>query len=116
MKLSLATPKVRTLKAAAEAKNQRLYTEISSLDLIVKDFKVHPHCYQNFTRGFSGGSSSSNESSTSSQTRPATYDIGHFDKVKEYVSSEVVTFGKAVSMKTLHEMYELSVEDTRYRH
>ena len=105
----------RTYKAAAKATDQKLYAEISSLDLIAKEFKVHANCYQNFIRGFSGAlRSSSNEcTSSASQEKRPTYDAGNFDKAKEYVSLKVIEFGKAVSMKTLH---ELSVEDTQYRH
>ena len=98
----------RTLKAAAKATDQKLHAEISSFDLIAKEFKVHAHCYQNFTRGFSRAlRSSSNEcTSSASQEKHPTYDAGNFDKAKEYVSVEVTEFGKAVSMKTPHEMYE----------
>ena len=100
----------RTIKAAANAKDKKLYSEIESLDLIAKEFKVHAHCYQNFTRGFSDGSSTS----SSTKTAPA-YDSGDFDAVKEIISNEVISLGKAVSMKNLHVVYGLSIEDTRYR-
>ena len=102
------------IKNAAKATDETLYIEISNLDLIAKEFKVHEHCYQNFTRGFSHAQSSS--LSSSSQAKPFIYDTGKFEKVKEYVSIEVLGLGKAVSLKTLHQIYDLCVDDTRYRH
>lgn len=38
------------VKAAAEMKNFNLYTDIKDLDLVSKEFKVHTHCYGEFTR------------------------------------------------------------------
>jgi len=102
----------RTIKAAARVKDEKLYAEIQHLDLIAKEFKVHMHCYQNFTRGYSEGSAISTSSSTSSST---SYDRGDFETVKEYIQNEVLLHGKAVAMKYLHQLYGLSVDDSRYR-
>lgn len=104
----------RTIKAAAKDKNEKLYAEIESLDLIAKEFKVHQHCYQNFTRGFNAASTSSS-SSTLATSKDDSYERGDFEAVKQLISNEVLTLGKAVSMKTIHNVYGLCVDDTRYR-
>jgi len=103
------------IKAAANAnvKQQDLYNEISSLDLIAKEFKVHTHCYKNFTRGLSADPKLSSSSSTN-VSEPA-YSTGDFEAVKEHVTNEVIEFGRAVSMKVIHEFYGLGIGDTRYR-
>ena len=98
----------RTIKDAAKVKNEKLYTEIHHLDLIAKEFKVHQHCYQNFTRGFSKGA-------TSTVTSDAQYDKRDFEVVKDFISNEVICCRKAVSMKYLHYIYGLFPEDSRYR-
>ena len=41
-----------TIKAAAKAKNPNLYFEIKDVDLFVKEFETHVHCYCGFTHGF----------------------------------------------------------------
>ena len=106
----------KKIKTAAETKNKKLYNEIKSLDLIAKEFKVHKHCYQQFTSGFASGSRSltMNESGPYDSTTQV-YDKGEFEVVKEFVENEVIEHGKAVSMKTLHDLYKLGVCDTRYR-
>ena len=44
---------VNAIKAAAAAvKNTKLYDQVRVLDLIASEFKVHKHCYQDFTHGF----------------------------------------------------------------
>ena len=48
-----------TIKAATTAKNPNLYFEIKDVDLFVKEFKTHVHCYREFTRGFNKGSTGS---------------------------------------------------------
>ena len=40
----------RSINASAQVKNESLYVEIKDLDLISKEFKVHSHCYRDFTR------------------------------------------------------------------
>ena len=42
---------VNAIKAAA-VKNTKLYDQVRVLDLIASEFKVHKHCYQDFTHGF----------------------------------------------------------------
>ena len=100
----------RTIKAAAKVKNEKLFAEIESLDLIAKEFKVHQHCYQNFTRGFNAASSA-----TLSSSKDPCYEKGDFEAVKQLISKEIMTLDKAVSMKNIHKVYGLCVDDTRYR-
>jgi len=105
-----------SIKAAAKTKNNQLHAEIESLDLIAKEFKVHAHCYKSFTRGFEKNSiQTSNIDLTPSIPKTSAYDNGNFDGVVQHVIDKIIKTGKWVSMKTLHEIYGLSIEDTRYR-
>ena len=45
----------KSLKAAAKVKKEELFNEIKDIDLISKEFKVHKHCYKQFTHGFTSG-------------------------------------------------------------
>ena len=96
-----------SIKKAAQAKDEGLYAEIKDLDLISKEFKVHKHCYREFTRDCN-----KDESSENGQT--ASYDKGNFEAVASCVANEIIKFGKVVSMKHLHGLYELGVGDSRY--
>ena len=105
----------KTLKTAAKAKNTKLYTEIANLDLIAKEFKVHAHCYKSFTRGFSTSNSTVRNNAENNDKHEPAYDTGNFDKVIDFIRYEVLSAGKAVSVKSLHKLYGLNVDDTRYR-
>ena len=103
----LTTDAERTIKAAAKEKNEQLYAEINHLDLIAKEFKVHQHCYQSFTRGYSAGSKKPNP-------QPV-YEKGDFEAVKACILNDIISMYKAISMKTLHNLYGISTDDSRYR-
>ena len=104
-----------TLKAAPKVKDKQLYSEIANIDLIAKEFKVYTHCYKRFTKGFTASSSAMENSAENTNRNKSTYDAGDFDKVTEYINYEVLSAGKAVSIKSLHKLYGLNVDDTRYR-
>ena len=104
-----------TIKAAAKAKNEMLYKEIKDLDLIAKEFKVHKHCYQQYTSGHAFSSRSNVADDKEMSSEESSYDTGKFNEVKEFVTDEILGLGKAVSMKVLHEIYGLTIGDTRYR-
>ena len=67
-----------SIKAAAKVKNENLYIEIKDLDLIAKEFKVHKHCYQQFTYGYTKGVHNEEQQSTSNDPK---YDSGNFELV-----------------------------------
>ena len=102
------------IKAAAKLKDPKLYAEINHLDLIAKEFKVHNHCYKNYTRDVSVSSASSTSSSSTLSTN-IPYDKGDFEAVKKVLTNDVIGCGKVVTMKNLHHIYGLATGDTRYR-
>ena len=104
-----------TIKAAVKDKDETLYINIKDLDLIAKEFKVHSHCYQQYTNGYAFGSRSSTSSSVQDMATNNCYNCGNFEQVKEYVEDKVLGLGNAVSMNILHEIYGLEVGDNRYR-
>ena len=95
-------------------KDQNLYAEINHLDLIAREFKVHRHCYQNFTRDVTESSSSTCVSASSASTS-IPYDKGNFEAVKNFLSNEVIGCEKVTTMKHLHNLYDLATGDSRYR-
>ena len=68
-------------KAAANVKNENLYVEIKDLDLTAKGFKVHKHCYGQFTHGYTKGVRNEEQSSTSNDPK---YNSGNFEAVKVF--------------------------------
>ena len=95
-----------SIKAAAKVKNENLYVEIKDLDLIAKEFRVHKHCYQQFTHGYTKGVRNEEQQSTSNDPK---YDSSNFEAVK------VFKLGKPASMKQLHDIYQLGAGDSRYQ-
>ena len=105
----------RKIKAAAKVKDQNLYAEINHLDLISREFKVHRHCYQNFTRDVTESSSTCVTASSASTSISIPYDKANFEAVKNFLSNEVIGCGKVTTMKHLHNLYDLATGDSRYR-
>lgn len=66
-----------------------------------------------YVRGYSCNSANEHISSPSN-TEPV-YTRGDFKEVQEYVMDIVIEQGKVASMKTLHGIYGLDINDTRYR-
>ena len=95
----------RSIKASAQVKNESLYAEIKDLDLISKEFKVHSHCYREFTR----------KETDADEGKTLKYDKGNFDAVIACVEEDIIRLGRVVSLKHLHELYELGIGDSRYR-
>ena len=105
-----------TIKAAVKDKNEKLYNEVKDLDLIVKEFKFHKHCYQQYTGGYAYGSRSSkaNPDKDIATEKASSYDAGRSEEVKKFVIDEVTGLGRAASMKLLHKIYGIVVGDDRY--
>ena len=101
-----------SIKAAAKVKKENLYVEIKDLDLTAKEFKVHKHCYQQFTHGYTKGVRNEEQPSTSNDPK---YDSGNFEAVKVFVCNHVFKLVKAASMKQLHDIYELGAGESRHR-
>ena len=53
---------------------------------------------------------------STTSTPSTTANSGDFEKVIRFVSTEIIEYGKTVPMRTIHNIYKLSIEDTRYRH
>ena len=107
---------VNAIKAVAAVKNTKLYDEVRDLDLIARNFKVHKHCCQDFTHGFTSGVASVKKDSTPQNSpHPPIYEKGDFDKVTKFIYSHIIEEGECISMKILHEIYGLGVGDTIYR-
>ena len=101
-----------SIKGEAKVKNENLYVEIKDLDLVTKEFRMHKHCYQQFTPGYTKGVRNEEQPSTSNDPK---YESDNFEAFKEYVCNHFLKLGKAASMKQLHNIYELGAGDSRYR-
>ena len=101
-----------SIKGEAKVKNENLYVEIKDLDLVTKEFKMHKHCYQQFTPGYTKGVRNEEQPSTSNDPK---YESDNFEAFKEYVCNHFLKLGKAASMKQLHNIYELGAGNSRYR-
>ena len=90
-----------------------MFNEIKDSDLIAMEFKYHPKCYTDFTFVCSKHwRTSLNENTTTPEVPTETCD---FEAVKDYVSTKMMGNNEVASMKTMHAIYGLKVEDTRYR-
>ena len=114
MRYSVSKDQIRTLvtcetktaesaiKEAAKTKDEDLYQQIVSVDLIAKEFRYHAICYNDFTKP------TSNSSNVNTQS--------DFEKVVEFISENVLNGQQAVSMKTLTQLYNNEqAHDRRYR-
>ena len=88
----IIVPFVPPERKLSKVKNTNLYVEIKDLDLIAKEFKLHKHCYQQFTHGYTKGVCNEEQLSTSNDRK---YDSGNFEAVKVFVCNHVLKLGKA---------------------
>ena len=96
-------------------KNIKLYNDVRDVDLITREFKVHKHCYQDFTHGFTSGNASDKKASIPQNSpHPSIHEKGDLDKVKKFIKF-IIEEGQCISMNILHEIYDLGVDGTRYR-
>ena len=49
------------------------------------------------------------------QPKESAYFKGKFKEVTKFVEDEIIGLGKAVSMNVIHKIYDLGVDDSRYR-
>ena len=106
-----------TIKAAAKVKDGDMYDKIKDEDLIASEFKYHYHCYVEFTRGFSEKERIENECGEPSEgSSDAVYQKGDFEAVVKFIIDEIIGQERIVSMKELHSIYGLNVDDKRYRY
>ena len=115
----------KALKAAAKVKKNELFNEIKDIDLISKEFKVHKHCYRQFTHGFTSGITKDDDfnvtvdevgMNAADELKTSCYEKGNFDGVVKIIEEEVIDGGRTVSLKCLHKTYALSVNDRRYKY
>ena len=113
-----------TIKAAAKEKMQSFYFQIKDVDLIAKELQYHQPCYNAFTKGYSNSFReesvmSSGSSSTTTTSEPTSENEvqqqGDYESVRQYINDHVLKEKNAVSMKVLHNIYDLNVGDSRYR-
>ena len=96
----------RKIKENAKIKNETLYNKIKDLDLIATEFKYHRvPCYRDFTR-----------STNNSKDKVQQYQKGDFATVEKFITNNVIKGHQVISLKALHEMYNLGVNDKRYRY
>ena len=110
---------VLAIKEAAKSKDLTHYAEIENVDLIAKEYKVHETCYKKFTKGFTATSSNDCENDPTDITKlnatdePSTerlsYDHSNFDQVKEFVKDMILNDQRAISMKSLHNIYGIGI-------
>eukprot|EP00794_Sanderia_malayensis_P014842 gene14842-biopygen11931 len=101
---------VMTIKQAAEAnEDQSLFFEIKDLDLIAKEFKYHDFCYKEYTRKEKIRIASTQEDTGEQRSS------GNFEAVVQCIKERIIDENQAVSMKVLHDIFELQTDDTRYR-
>jgi hypothetical protein len=110
-----------TIKAAARDKMSSFYYEISEVDLIAKELQYHEACYKSFTHGYSchyrevSPSLVEPISTAMMLTEEEHQQQGDYTSVNEYISKHVLKDKQAVSMSVLHSIYNLRVNDSRYR-
>lgn len=111
-----------TIKAAAMKKDEQLFYEIKELDLISKEFKYHPQCYKDFTRGFGEKGRTENQAQDDDELplndNESTSQVKDIEAVKRFIEANILRDNKAVSMTTLQELYycqNKSCAQSRYK-
>lgn len=110
-----------TIKEAAKDKNLDFYYENKEVDLIAKELRYHRDCYKSFTRGYSSDCRDTSQqetfsTTTSNETRQDEHQLqGDYISVQEYITENVIKRKQTVSMGVLHSVYDLHVDDSRYR-
>ena len=103
-----------TIKSAAKDKMPEFYIANKDEDLIAKELQYHQSCYRSFTRGFSQNYREGASKEPESREITEETNTGNFESVKEYIRRHIFELKQAVSMTTLHRIYGLNVDDTRY--
>ena len=106
-----------TIQAATKDKNEKFYNEIKDLNLTVKEFKFHKHCYHQYTNEYvyRSRSNKANADKDIATEKASSYDAGKLEEIKKFVIDEVIGLGRAISLKVLHiQIYGIAVGDDRY--
>ena len=106
-----------TIKAALKPKNSSLLAEIKDLKLTAKEFKYHEKYYKEFTFGFSEAFREPRQSPASKNKNENNCEsnVGDLDADIAYINIKVLDENQALSMSTLHLLYELNVGNNKYR-
>ena len=102
----------RTIKESAEHKDPDFHSKIVYVDLIEKEFKYHRTCYRNFTRDYL---SNCMNSSNSQEEDNHDGNKGDFEKVKRFISENILCGNEASSINILLDIYVIGANDTQYR-
>lgn len=110
----------KTLKQAATLRNdEEMLSEISGVDLIAKEFQMHPKCYKDYTLICSKQSTSTTTDDVTEIMEETDADEtqrrGDFDSVCSFVITYAINGCQPISLKALTEMYGFNKEDLRDR-
>ena len=93
----------RNILENARIKDPSLYNETKDLDLIATEFKYHDvPCYRDFSRSIDNIKESVQQ-----------YEKGDFAQVEKFIMENIIKGHQVVSLKGLHEMYNLGDGDMR---
>ena len=105
------------IKSTAKSKNEPMYCKIAHLDIIAKEFKVHNPYYKSFTLDHyrENKQDNSDPRSIPQEGEASTYSTSNYEEVKEYVNDIIINEKKPATMKLLHEIYGLEIDNSSYR-
>ena len=93
----------RNILKNARIKDPSLYNETKDLDLIATEFKYHDvPCYRDLSRSIDNIKESVQQ-----------YEKGDFAQVEKFIMENIIKGHQVVSLKGLHEIYNLGDEDMR---
>ena len=100
-----------TIKGSAKQKEPDFHSKLAYVYLIATEFKYHRTCYRNCTLDYlpNSTSSSKNQEADSHEDNK-----GNFEKVKRFVSENILDGNKAISVSILQSIYGIGANDTRY--
>ena len=120
LKLIQTFSSCRTLQqAAALREDNNMLAEISGIDLIAKECKIHTKCYNKYTiicsKQSAALASTAVQDATDEVLEANEQCTTDFDSVCSYITNHVIGGNQSVSMKALTELYGFNKEDCRLR-
>ena len=97
-----------TNKESEKQKDPDFHSKIAYVDIIAKEFKNHRTCYCIFTRDLSNSVSSSKSQKEDSHED----NKGNFEKVKRFISENILGGNEAISMSILQSTYNIGANNT----
>ncbi len=106
-------------QAAALREDENMLAEISGIDLIAKECKIHTKCYNKYTvicsKQSAALASTAVHDATDEVLEASEQPTTDFGSVCSYITNHVIGGNQSVSMKALTEMYGFNKEDSRLR-